>query len=304
MLTFDVEKAFDGVWHKGLLHKMFILKFPLYLVKLVKSFLSNRSFFVSINDEKSNIFNIVAGVPQGSVLSPTLYNIYTSDLKIPSSNCEMALFADDTAIYTSAKNPSTILKNLNNASKCLTDYCVKWKIKLNASKTQATFFSKRRSIRYLPDDQVSVNNSKIPWKNDLKYLGVTLDKKLTFSKHTDLTAEKTLKYIGILYPLINRKSKLSRFNKLILFKTIFQSILLYACPIWGKCAECHLKKLQIVQNKCLQIILNLPYDYPTSEVHKISKIPFVKDQIMKINQQFTNKLQFSDNSLINVLEML
>lgn len=304
MLTFDVEKAFDGVWHKGLLHKMFKLNFPLYLVKLVKSFLYNRSFLVAINDEKSNIFNIVAGVPQGSVLSPTLYNIYTSDLKIVSSNCEMALFADDTAIYSSAKNPSKILKNLNSASKCLTDYCVKWKIKLNASKTQATFFTKRRSERFLPDDEVSINNSKIPWKNDLKYLGVTLDKKLTFSKHIELSAEKTLKYIGILYPLINRKSKLSRFNKLTLFKTVFQSILLYASPIWGNCAECHLKKLQIVQNKCLKIILNLPYDYPTVEVHKMSKIPFIKDQITKINHQFVNKLQYAENPLIYELEML
>lgn len=64
---------------------MFILKFPFILVN--KSFLFNRSLFVAFNDEKFNIFNIVAGVPLGNVLNPALYDIYTSDLKILSSNC-------------------------------------------------------------------------------------------------------------------------------------------------------------------------------------------------------------------------
>lgn len=302
MLTFDVEKAFDSVWHKALLHKMFLLKFPLYLVKIIKSFLLNRSFYVSVGREKSTPFQVVAGVPQGSTLSPVLYNIFTSDLKIPPETCEVALFADDTAFYYSHKNPSKIISHLNRASKYLSDYCSQWKIKLNAAKTQATFFTRRRCQRLLPNEQVSILNSRIPWSNDLKYLGVTLDKTLTFQKHTNLAAEKALKYIGILFPLINRKSKLNTFNKILLYRIVFQSILLYACPVWVSCAQCHINKLQIVQNKCLKIILNLPYDHPTADVHRLSKVPTIKQQLSKINNKFCGRLNRSVNLLIRQLE--
>lgn len=301
MLTFDIEKAFDSVWHKALLHKMFLLKFPLHLVLIIKSFLLNRTFHVSIGSEKSETFQIVAGVPQGSVLSPILFNIFTSDINIPPNTCEVALFADDTAFYYSHKNPSKIVNHLNSASKYLTDYCSQWKIKLNAAKTQATFFTRRRCQRLLPTEQVKILNSYIPWTNDLKYLGVTLDKTLTYQKHTKLVAEKALKYIGILYPLINRKSKLSKFNKITLYRMVFQSVLLYACPVWGSCAQCHINKLQLVQNKCLKIILNLPYDHPTTDIHHISNVPMLNHQINKISYKFNGRLSGSDNLLIRQL---
>lgn len=301
MITFDVEKAFDAVWHKALIHKMIILKFPLALTKLIQSFLSKRKFYVSINDSKSNDYNIVAGVPQGCVLSPTLYNIFTSDLDLSANSCEAALFADDTAIYYSAKNPTTIIRNLNSASTNLSNYCKRWKIKLNSSKTKAMFFTRRRCERLLPSESVFVQNTRINWAEDIKYLGLTLDKTLTFSKHVNNSIEKTLKFIAILYPLINRKSELNTANKLLLYKSVLRSILLYACPVWNNCADCHIKKLQIIQNKCLKIIFKLPYHFSTRELHKIANIPLVADQIAKNTDNFRRKLVYSDNPLIRQL---
>ena len=159
MVTFDIEKAFDSVWHKGLLHKMFLMKFPLYLIKIIQSFLSNRSFYVTINNQKSKIYNILAGVPQGSVLSPTLYNFFTSDLRITES--EKAFFADDTCLYVSGKSPQKIVKKLNRASEQLSDFATKWKIKLNENKTNAAFFTRRTSPRWLPTDGVTIRNSTL-----------------------------------------------------------------------------------------------------------------------------------------------
>lgn len=92
MLAFDVEKAFDSIWHKELVYKMFKLKFPLYITKMVQSFLFKRSFHVQVSGAKSKTYNIIARVPQGSVLSPTLFNIFTSDLVI--SKCMKGMFAD------------------------------------------------------------------------------------------------------------------------------------------------------------------------------------------------------------------
>lgn len=301
VITFDIEKAFDSVWHNGLLHKMFSIKYPLYLIKLIRSYLKSRSFFVSINGTKSTTFSILAGVPQGSVLGPTLYNIFTSDLKVPIKECQTALFADDTAFYATAKNPDKIVRILNESAQCLSEYCLKWKIKLNDTKTQAVFFTKRRSQQWLPAVELTVQNSPIPWSNQIKYLGVTLDKKLTFGIHIDLAVQKAQKYIAILYTLIGRKSRLNTFNKLILFKNFFQSILLFACPVWGRCAQIHKNKLQIIQNRCLKIILRLPNYFPTELLHKIAKVNKIDRQITKIETKFANKLLNSGNPLIRQL---
>lgn len=299
MITFDIEKAFDSVWHKGLLYKLSCLKFPLYLIKIIQSFISNRYFYVSIKNCKSNTFQILAGVPQGSVLSPTLYNIFTSDLNITKS--ERAFFADDTCLYKSARSPGIIIKSLNAASKQLADYSTKWKIKLNDTKTNATFFTRRTAQRWLPSDGIAIRNSVIDWKNSTKYLGVTLDKTLTFKPHIDIMHSKALKLLGALYPLINRKSRLNTTNKIRIFRAIIQSTLLGACPVWGNCAKYHIERLQVIQNKCLKIIFNLPPYYNTYDLHRLASMPTISQQIAKINLNFRSKMLRSQNPIIRSL---
>lgn len=99
LLALAVEKAFDAVWHNGILSKLIMNNYPKYIVKVIHSFLSDRSFVVRVGEDHSNRVYFNFGVPQGSVLSPILYNIFTYD--IPKHNLsEFALFADDTGICT------------------------------------------------------------------------------------------------------------------------------------------------------------------------------------------------------------
>ena len=78
MALLDIKKALDSVWHKGLLFKMRRYNYPLFLTKLTSPFLSDRLSFVDINGTGSKLYPIPAGVPQGSLLSPRLFNIYIS----------------------------------------------------------------------------------------------------------------------------------------------------------------------------------------------------------------------------------
>lgn len=133
-LFFDIEMAFDRVWHDGLLYKMIGYHFPTYLIKITSSFLSNRQFRVKIDNTKSAFKPIPFGVPRGAVLSPALYNIHTSDMPL-SDDCFSALFADDIALVSTSGFYSVIENTLQLRSNDLLEYFNKWKIVLNNQKT-------------------------------------------------------------------------------------------------------------------------------------------------------------------------
>ncbi|CAK1597122.1 unnamed protein product [Parnassius mnemosyne] len=107
----DIEKAFDRVWHSGLLYKMNQqTSFPPAMLRLVASFLADRSFYVCVEDAESAVKPIRAGVPQGSCLSPILYAAYTNDIPTLAGqlqewedDVELALYADDSAYFTSSR---------------------------------------------------------------------------------------------------------------------------------------------------------------------------------------------------------
>jgi hypothetical protein len=160
MLLLDIEKAFDTVWHDGLIYKMCARSFPLFLVKLTQSFLTDRTFSVHYRGLESAVHQIPAGLPQGTTLSPTLYGVFTFDPpELP--NCDLAVFSDDTAIYTSHSDVSIVVQCLQNAVNLLQLYYSSWKIKINPANLQCIYFSKRRSPRYLPSTDLDVCGSTV-----------------------------------------------------------------------------------------------------------------------------------------------
>ena len=102
VIFFDIEKAFDSIWHDGPVFKLNSFDYSLYLQKIIKSFLEHRSFMVSIDNSFSSDRQIQAGLPQGSVLSPTLYSIYISDITIR-RNHEVAFYADVALLFAVVK---------------------------------------------------------------------------------------------------------------------------------------------------------------------------------------------------------
>lgn len=301
MVTLDIEKAFDSVWHNGLIHKLASFEFPVYITKLIASFLKDRCFFVRVGSEYSKASTITSGVPQGSTLSPFLYNIYIADLpKLP--NCEIGLYADDTALLTTSSCPAEIINNLENGLRRIQDFYYKWKIKLNGSKTKAIFFTKRRKSSFLPNRNLVVNNTEIFWENNyITYLGIHLDKKLSFKTHIIKTIEKVNFIIRLLYPLINKKSLLKTENKMLIFRTIFRSIILYGFPVWSNAAKTNLNVLQKKQNSILKLILNKRFYFSTRKLHDLAHINYVTEQIDILLPAFQNSCRYSLNPLIQAI---
>lgn len=292
MILFDIEKAFDRVWHDGLVYKMIKLNFPHYIKMLILNFLQNRSFHVDVNGAASTLFQLPYGTPQGCVLSPTLYNIYTHDIPIP-RDCEIALFADDTAVYYSSRFARGIINTLETNAKKLLKYFTLWKIKLNEAKTQSIFFTRRRT-KQLPHRPFRFGSTDIEWADSVTYLGLLLDKRLTLRSHIQHVLKKAQNTVRILYSLLSRRSKLNTKSKLLLYKVGIRPVFTYASPILNQVAKSHKKKLQVCQNKILKMIFNLPWDTRTSELHELAEIPMVTEFIEQLTESFEQRLQISD----------
>jgi hypothetical protein len=104
----DIEKAFHTTWHSGLLYKLRNLKFSNSLTKLIGSFLSQGKFRSSVEGEMSTPREMQAGVPQGSVLSQTLFNLYINDTP-QTHGVHLALFADDTSLHATDSKESFVV---------------------------------------------------------------------------------------------------------------------------------------------------------------------------------------------------
>jgi hypothetical protein len=139
----DIEKAFDTAWQPGLLYKLSKLNFPTNLIKRISSFLSQRKFWVSVEGEVSTPRYMQAGVPQGSVLSPTLYNLYINDTPHISS-VNLALFADDTCLYATDRKEGYVLRKIQRGLDSMAAWCERWNIKINEDKTRAIYYCHRR----------------------------------------------------------------------------------------------------------------------------------------------------------------
>jgi hypothetical protein len=277
-----MEKAFDTVWHKGLIYKLISHEFPSYLVHLVKNYLSDRSFAVNSHSHTSKIKQISAGVPQGSLIGPFLFNLFINDMP-RTPDTALALFADDTAVYTSSWSRQVIVSRLNKHLEEIESYCNSWKLKINYAKTEFVVFSKKRSAQ---PSTVTIAGNVVRETTAAKYLGVTLDKGLTFRQHITEKKRQGIVALKSLYPLINRKSGLSPENKLAIYKTIVRPMILYAAPVFSNAAKSNLKHLQVTQNAFLRLAYGGNRYTSTAEVHTWAEVEYVKDYISRVADRF------------------
>lgn len=260
----DISEAFDRVWHDGLLSKLVKL-LPINLYLVLESYLNNRAFYVKgLNDIKSRTFYIQAGVPQGSVLGPLLYTIYTSDMPLPSttSSCSMLLstFADDTVIMATSEILLYAARANQEYLSRLENWARLWCTKINASKTAHVIYSTRRLDSAQRALTLQLNGSSIANNSRHKYLGLHLDTKLNLKFHI---AQLRGRLIGLsikLKWLLSRQCKLTRKCKALVYKQLIAPVWHYALPIWGALASTtQVHRIDAIQNKILRKATNTPW---------------------------------------------
>ena len=299
----DLEKAFDTVNHEILCDKLNFYGMHGNINKLIKSYLTNRKQYVSINGFDSEIRDVTCGVPQGSSLGPLLFLVYINDFWYCLNDTESGHFADDTFILFHGKNPKTIETVINTELKL----CLKWlrlnRLSLNAGKTELIFFRSRRHA--LDYDKISIkfDGVKLHPVDFVKYLGMFLDKFLSWDYHIRQLSNKLSRANGII-------SKL-RYNAplevcLELYYAIFYSHMIYGCNLWGLTPrDENIDKIEKLQKKCVRIMTFSEYKAHTTPLFSSLKIVKVRDviQMQHLKLVFEYKQNTLPDDLMSLFEV-
>lgn len=287
----DVQQAFDRVWHQGLLYKIKkMLPAPYFL--FFQSYLSNRSFYVKIKDERSNILSINAGIPQGSVLGPILYTIFTADMPT-TPDVIVATYADDTAIITTSPCKAEASLLVQNVLNLLEKWFLKWNIKVNSEKSNHATFTLRRGN--CPD--VSINQQVIPQREVVKYLGMTIDRRLTWKPHIKAKQNQLNIKNKRLYWLLGPKSQLNLNNKIRIYKAILKPVWTYGIQLWGTTSKSNRSILERYQSKTLRLITNAPWFVTNKHILLDLDIPSVSQEIRNFSERYLQRLSDHSNPL-------
>jgi hypothetical protein len=263
MVSLDLSKAFDSVDHQILLMKLAKLGFSFASLELIRSFLSDRTQIVQINESHSTEGIISGGITQGSCVGPTLFNLYINDMKELELKCLNYRFADDSIlIWEIGTDLNQTIKNIEFDLNVISNYYEANKLTLNLSKSKYLILGNRSCnlgiVDYLRSKDLIMTDSLI-------YLGVPIDPALNFSNYNEQIRSKLSQTTGAISILRNRLSTDLLLN---FFYAQFQSHLSYCAFLLLRSTSQSLKSLQVLQNRCLKMIFGLPMDYSTSDLFK------------------------------------
>jgi hypothetical protein len=199
----------------------------------------------------------------------------------------LALFADDSCLYATDRKEGFILRKLQRGLSSIEAWCERWNFKINEDKTRGIYFSHSRRP---PVSRLTFNGKDIPFVNNIKYLGVLFDKKITWRLHIEMIEAKAFRTFIRVYSLF-KSGRLSANIKVTFHKALIRSVMTYACPAWESAADTYLLKLQRLQNKVLSTIGN----FPRRELHTAFNIPYVYDFITKLCRQQAEVILNRDN---------
>lgn len=249
----DFEKAFDKVIHSILLRKMCQLNFPKNIIRWIEIFLKERTFCVHLNGYSSNEYNVLSGVPQGSILGPILFLIYIHDF--PSfSTVKLSQFADDTKLFTIV-NSIEDCKVLQNCLDKISTYCAELKISINVKKSAVLHFGHKNLLQ-----NYEIDGQLIPQTEEYKDLGVVFTSEMKFSEQCERTARKCFQTI---YLVKHGFNYLDKNSFLVVYKSIIRSKLEYNQHIWSPYLEKDIIILEKVQRKSTKLLWSLrktPYE--------------------------------------------
>lgn len=247
----DFSKAFDKVSHGLLIDKLIKSNINPYMVNWIRDFLSNRLQRVVIEGAASSDLLVSSGVPQGSVLGPTLFLVYINDISDNLNFSAIKLFADDALLFSQVNTLQDSV-NFQEDLNILDQWAYNWKMNFNTDKCQIVRFARQSSGN--PDVVYYLSGRPLSVVDSFKYLGVFISNDFNWDLHIDSIISKASQRLGMMkHVLFDAPMRVRR----VAYLTLCRPILEYASEVWDPHLMRQVASLEAVQRRAVRFISGL-----------------------------------------------
>ena len=300
LVAVDLTCAFDTVSHEILIADIAKLNLDPFIKRFLCGYLRGRKTFVEFRNTKSKHRQMRQGVPQGGVLSPTLFNLYVSTMPEPPPGIKLTSYADDTTVQASGPKIPPLCKALNGYLKTLHEFFRSRNLGISPGKSSATVFSTWNQDMSA-QLEIKIDGKAVPKVDNPKILGVFLDPLLTFGPHVKYIHEKVTKRNTILQALAGMSwgKEVETLNQT--YKAIGKSCINYCAPIYSPTlSETNWETLQRLQNSALRTATGCVKKTEIGHLHSETKNLLVKNHNFMLSKQFYLSTKMSGHSNFSI----
>ena len=287
---FDLEKAYDTTWKYGIMRDLSDFGLKGRLPHFIDNFLSNRDFKVRVGTTLSDLQGQEEGVPQGSILSVTLFSIKINNIvKALNPGVDCSLYVDDFLICYRSKHMHTIERQLQQCLNKIQKWALENGFKFSKTKTQCMHFCQLRGLHN--DPVLKLDGVEIPVVDQYKFLGVIFDKKLSFIPHINHLKAKCHKALQLLRVVSHTDWGADKSTLLKLYRSLVRSKLDYGCFIYGSARKSYLRCLDSIHHLGLRLVLGALRTSPVESLYVEANEAPLSLRREKLALQYFTKLQ-------------
>ena len=289
-VLFDLEKAYDTTWKYGILKDLHNIGLKGRMPIFINNFLSNRVFKVRLGSLLSEIHSQEMGVPQGCILSVTLFILKINDIvNVIKPGIDKSLFVDHFSISCMSKSIPVIERQLHANLNKIEKWADENGFKFSKTKTVCMHFCQKRKLH--PEPCLQIYGSQIPVVPEAKFLGIIFDKKLNFKAHIDYLRAKCQKSLNLLKVVSKMSWGADQTIPLRLYRSLVRSKLDYGCAVFSSARKSHLRKLEPIQNQSLRLCLGAFRTSPIPSLYVEANDPPLYLRWQKLSVQYALKLK-------------
>ena len=285
-VAIDLTAAFDTVSHNTLISKIAGSSLPPAITRWLSCYLRGRQAVTSFRGTKSSMRIVRTGVPQGSKLSPSLFNYYIADMPRPTPPIKRVCYADDITVWATGPKIPQLESNINSYLREVSIYLKDNSLLISAPKSTVTLFTPdKHQFQMHPD--ITLEDTQLPLERSPKLLGVIMDPSLSFHKHCNYVSDRIEKRNNILKALAGSSWGQDKETLLLTYNALGKSIASYAAPVWStKASDSSFKKIQTAQNAALRKATGAHKMASIDHLHQESLTLRVKDHSDMLSAQY------------------